>query len=69
MKYNLDKNKYYSCYSLKMMEELQKCGFEPIESFKNVSTSKHCQVFLMSDELGEFLSEWSLEKQRRLANK
>lgn len=57
---------FYSCYSLKMMEELDRLGIEPMEHFVHLETKKHCQVYKMTEELSKFLTEWSIKKTQNL---
>lgn len=57
-----EKEKYFSCYSPKLMEFLEEFDFEPVEVFKNINTGKTCWVYEKDDRIGIYLEMWTKNK-------
>lgn len=60
------KIKTYSCGSQRLSHEIRtKLGLVPVKVYKHETTGKIINVFVMSKELAEFLTEWTQNNPRR----
>ena len=59
-----DKNiKLYNCGSQKLSHEIRtKLNMVPVNIYKHRTTGKLVNVFVMTNELSEFLKQWTLNK-------
>lgn len=57
------KVKTYSCGSQKLSHEIRtKLDMVPIDIYKHRTTGKLINVFIMTDELSDFLKQWTANK-------
>lgn len=60
------KVKTYSCGSQRLSHSIiTKLGMVPIKVYKHSQTGKYINVFIMTDELSKFLTEWSNNNPRK----
>nr|DAT76356.1 MAG TPA: hypothetical protein [Caudoviricetes sp.] len=60
------KVKTYSCGSQRQSHEIRtKLGMVPIKVYQHSQTGKYINVFIMTDELSKFLTEWSNNNPRK----
>lgn len=52
-------DKYYPCYSPRILTYLLSKGFKPYTTFVNIKTLKTCHIFTKCDELNECIAEVS----------
>lgn len=61
----IEKNgvKFFSCGSKKLSHNIQtKLSMVPVNVYKHRTTGKTINVFIMTDELSQFLKRWSENK-------
>lgn len=58
-KNNYPKEKYYSCYSPRVLTHLLKNGFNPYATFVNIKTLKTCYIFEKCESVNNCIAEVS----------
>lgn len=60
-----NREEYYSCYSPKLHDFLDRFEIYPIDEFVNIKTEKKCWVYIKDEKLGVFLAQWTSNKNEK----